>query len=89
VFRPPPNVDSALVAFRRRRAWGSEFARLKQIVQGAFAHRRKTLANSLALAGVSSREASEDALARLGKPRDARAEALAPEEFLRLGELLA
>jgi 16S rRNA (adenine1518-N6/adenine1519-N6)-dimethyltransferase len=89
VFRPPPNVDSALVAFRRRRSWGPEFARLKQIVQGAFAHRRKTLANSLALAGLSNREAAEDALAQLGKPGDARAEALAPEEFLRLGELLA
>jgi 16S rRNA (adenine1518-N6/adenine1519-N6)-dimethyltransferase len=89
VFRPPPNVDSALVAFRRRRAWGPEFPRLKQIVQGAFAHRRKTLANSLALAGVSSRGAAEDALPQLGKPRDARAEALAPEEFLRLGALLA
>ena len=88
VFRPPPNVDSALVAFRRRRAWGAEFARLKQVVQGAFAHRRKTLANSLALAGVSSREAAEEALAELGKARDARAEALAPEDFLRLGELL-
>jgi 16S rRNA (adenine1518-N6/adenine1519-N6)-dimethyltransferase len=89
VFRPPPNVDSALVAFRRRRSWGPEFARLKQIVQGAFAHRRKTLANSLALAGLSNREAAEDALGQLGKPGDARAEALAPEEFLRLGELLA
>ena len=89
VFRPPPNVDSALVAFRRRRSWGPEFARLKQMVQGAFAHRRKTLANSLALAGVANREAVEDALARLGKPRDARAEALAPEEFVRLGEQLA
>ena len=26
VFRPPPNVDSALVAFRRTRDWGPEFA---------------------------------------------------------------
>jgi 16S rRNA (adenine1518-N6/adenine1519-N6)-dimethyltransferase len=88
-FRPPPNVDSALVAFRRRRAWGPEFTRVKQIVQGAFAHRRKTLANSLALAGVSSRGAAEDVLTGLGKPRDARAEALVPDQFLRLNELLA
>jgi 16S rRNA (adenine1518-N6/adenine1519-N6)-dimethyltransferase len=88
VFRPPPNVDSALVAFRRRRAWGPEFAPLKQVVQGAFAHRRKTLANSLMLAGVASRAAAEEALDQLGKPRDVRAEALAPQEFLRLGELV-
>ena len=43
-FRPPPNVDSALVAFRRTRNWGPEFAHLKEVVQSAFAHRRKTLA---------------------------------------------
>jgi 16S rRNA (adenine1518-N6/adenine1519-N6)-dimethyltransferase len=88
VFRPPPNVDSALVAFRRRRTWGPEFARLKRIVQAAFSHRRKTLANSLALAGVATREEADAALERLGRPRGARAESLAPDDFVRLAELL-
>jgi 16S rRNA (adenine1518-N6/adenine1519-N6)-dimethyltransferase len=87
VFRPPPNVDSALVAFRRTRAWGSEFEHLKEIVQGAFAHRRKTLVNSLELARDGRAEA-EAALAKLGLPADVRAEALAPGQFLQLAELL-
>jgi 16S rRNA (adenine1518-N6/adenine1519-N6)-dimethyltransferase len=54
VFFPPPNVDSALVAFRRRpeAAFGAEWDRTVEVVQAAFAHRRKTLANALALAGL-------------------------------------
>jgi 16S rRNA (adenine1518-N6/adenine1519-N6)-dimethyltransferase len=87
VFRPSPNVDSALVAFRRTRAWGSEFEYLKELVQGAFAHRRKTLVNSLELARGGRAEA-EAALAKLGLPADVRAEALAPGQFLQLAELL-
>jgi 16S rRNA (adenine1518-N6/adenine1519-N6)-dimethyltransferase len=87
VFRPSPTVDSALVAFRRTRAWGSEFEHLKEIVQGAFAHRRKTLVNSLELARGGRAEA-EAALAKLGLPADVRAEALTPGQFLQLAELL-
>ena len=87
VFQPPPNVDSALVAFRRTRAWGPEFAHLKEIVQGAFAHRRKTLVNSLELARGGRAEA-EAALAQIGLPEGVRAEALAPEQLLALSELL-
>ncbi|MGH3113948.1 MAG: 16S rRNA (adenine(1518)-N(6)/adenine(1519)-N(6))-dimethyltransferase RsmA, partial [Gaiellaceae bacterium] len=61
-FAPPPNVDSALVAFRRARDWGPELARLREVVQAAFAHRRKTLANSLELAGLTGREQAVAAL---------------------------
>jgi 16S rRNA (adenine1518-N6/adenine1519-N6)-dimethyltransferase len=88
VFRPPPNVDSALVAFRRRRTWGPELARIKRIVRAAFSHRRKTLSNSLELAGVAKREEADAALDQLGRRRGARAETLAPDEFIRLAELL-
>jgi 16S rRNA (adenine1518-N6/adenine1519-N6)-dimethyltransferase len=88
-FRPPPNVDSALVSFRRRRGWGPEVAGLRELVQAAFAHRRKTLANSLELSGRATREEVVAALGELGRPSGARAEALAPEEFPRLAELLA
>jgi 16S rRNA (adenine1518-N6/adenine1519-N6)-dimethyltransferase len=87
VFNPPPNVDSALVAFRRTRHWGPEFAHLKVIVQGAFAHRRKTLANSLALAGWE-RAAVESVLERLGLPTATRAEALEPAQFVELAAQL-
>jgi 16S rRNA (adenine1518-N6/adenine1519-N6)-dimethyltransferase len=87
VFRPQPNVDSALVAFRRREL-PADYARVKAVVAGAFAHRRKTLPNALALAGVASREQAEAALAAIGRPPDARAEALAPPEFVALAEAL-
>ena len=49
VFRPEPNVDSVLVEMRRVAAAPSPA--LRALVGGAFAHRRKTLAGSLALAG--------------------------------------
>ena len=89
VFQPPPNVDSALVAFRRRRDWGPEFADVKRVAQGAFAHRRKTLANSLELARVADRGRAVAALTELGRPPAIRAEALAPEEIERLADRLA
>jgi 16S rRNA (adenine1518-N6/adenine1519-N6)-dimethyltransferase len=87
VFRPRPNVDSALVAFERTELPGG-WPRLKQVVEGAFAHRRKTLPNSLALAGLAPRERAAEALAGLGRPANARAEQLAPAEFVRLTEAL-
>jgi 16S rRNA (adenine1518-N6/adenine1519-N6)-dimethyltransferase len=87
-FHPPPNVDSALVAFRRRRRWGPEYAGLKKIVQAAFAHRRKTLANSLALSGTE-RARVAGALAALKLPEDVRAERLSPDEFVSLARALS
>ena len=87
VFRPRPNVDSALVAFRRT-APGLDPA-VKRIVEGAFAHRRKTLANSLALSGMATRELAAAALEGLGRPPAARAEELAPPEFVALAAELA
>jgi len=88
-FHPPPNVDSALVAFRRVRSWGSEYPRLKEVVQAAFAHRRKTLANSLELADVAARDEAVRALAELGRPANVRAETLTPGELERLAAVLA
>ena len=87
VFRPRPNVDSALLAFRRT-GLPRDFRRLKQVVEGSFAHRRKRLANSLELAGVADRRYSEDAIAAIGRAPNVRAEELAPGEFLALAELL-
>ena len=88
VFRPPPKVDSALVAFRRRRAWGREHRPLKHVVQAAFAHRRKTLANSLVLGGFE-RSRVTTALTAARFPADVRAEALEPGDFVRLADALA
>jgi 16S rRNA (adenine1518-N6/adenine1519-N6)-dimethyltransferase len=88
VFRPPPNVDSALVAFRRV-ALPANYTRVKKVVNAAFAHRRKTLPNSLELAGVASRARAAAALESIGRPPTARAEALAPPEFVALTEALS
>ena len=87
VFRPRPNVDSALVAFRRT-GLPESFARVKKVVVAAFAHRRKTLPNSLELSGLASRERSVAALASIGRDASVRAEALAPQEFVALTEAL-
>lgn len=89
VFHPVPNVDSVLVVLRRR---GPAAPRdLRALVQHAFAHRRKALARSLALAPGGSRDLRDRAraaLEELGLPADARAERLAPEDFRALHERL-
>ena len=88
VFRPPPNVDSALVAFRRV-ALPDGYARIKQVVGASFAHRRKTLPNSLALAGLASRAQAAEALIAIGRDAATRAEALEPSQFVALAQALA
>jgi 16S rRNA (adenine1518-N6/adenine1519-N6)-dimethyltransferase len=78
VFYPVPNVDSVLVGLRR--AAPAAPADLRRLVQHGFAHRRKALARSLALAG-HDRDAVRAALERIGKPADARAETLGPADW--------
>ncbi len=86
VFRPRPRVDSALVAFVR--VDGPPLERIKPVVEAAFAHRRKTLANSIALSALARREEVEAALAVIGKPANARAEELSPGDFVTFAEAL-
>ncbi len=88
VFRPRPNVDSALVAFRRGQL-PENYAEVKRLVSAAFAHRRKTLANSLELAGHTERDAAARALEAIGHQPNARAEALAPQDYVTLAAALA
>lgn len=87
VFRPQPRVESALVAFRRVEA-PARLHEVRALANTAFGHRRKTLANALALAGVAGRDEAVDALAVIGREPNVRAEALAPAEFARLEEAL-
>jgi 16S rRNA (adenine1518-N6/adenine1519-N6)-dimethyltransferase len=87
VFRPRPNVESALVAFRRIDR-PLDYADIKRVVTASFAHRRKTLGNSLELSGLVSREDAAAALATIGRPPATRAEELAPSEFVALSEAL-
>jgi 16S rRNA (adenine1518-N6/adenine1519-N6)-dimethyltransferase len=87
VFRPRPNVESALVAFRRIRP-GIDPG-LKRLVEAGFAHRRKTLANSLALSGLAARDRAAAALEAIGRDSNVRAEQLDPDEFVALLATLA
>jgi 16S rRNA (adenine1518-N6/adenine1519-N6)-dimethyltransferase len=90
VFHPVPNVDSVLVVLERRGPAASP--EVRELARAAFAHRRKALAGSLALApdapeGV--RERARAALEAMGLPADARAERLAPGDFEALARALA
>jgi 16S rRNA (adenine1518-N6/adenine1519-N6)-dimethyltransferase len=85
VFHPEPNVESALLVMRRHAP--APPPELTALVHAAFAHRRKALAGSLALAPGARpelRDAARQALTDLGRPPGARAEQLAPYEWPRL-----
>ena len=88
VFVPVPNVDSILVAFARRPEWpalAGDWPAIVATVRAAFAYRRKTVANALTIAGWrESRALVGDACTAAGVDPGARAEALAPDAFLRL-----
>jgi 16S rRNA (adenine1518-N6/adenine1519-N6)-dimethyltransferase len=89
VFHPVPNVDSVLVELRRKAPAAG--VALRKLVNGAFAHRRKTLAGSLVLSGRlpgHSRDRIRGALTELGHPPDVRAERLGPEDFRALARAL-
>jgi len=89
VFHPVPNVDSALVSIER--TGPSATPEVSALVHAGFAHRRKTLAGSLALvpgADPGVRGRTRAALEELGHPPDARAERLSPADFMRFAELM-
>ncbi|HEX2104839.1 MAG TPA: 16S rRNA (adenine(1518)-N(6)/adenine(1519)-N(6))-dimethyltransferase RsmA [Solirubrobacteraceae bacterium] len=89
VFHPVPNVDSVLLVLERRGP--APAPELRALVQAAFAHRRKALARSLALAPGFARDVRDrarEALVGLGHPADVRAERLSPEDFRALAEAL-
>jgi 16S rRNA (adenine1518-N6/adenine1519-N6)-dimethyltransferase len=89
VFHPVPNVESALAVLRR--TGPPPAPAVGALVHAAFAHRRKALAGSLALASGAPpgiREQARSELERLGHPPDARAERLAPKEFAQLAAAL-
>jgi 16S rRNA (adenine1518-N6/adenine1519-N6)-dimethyltransferase len=87
VFVPRPRVGSALLRLQRKRPGASED--LAALVRLGFAHRRKSLARSLELARAGSLQPARQALEAIGKPADARAETLSPEEFESFADALA
>jgi 16S rRNA (adenine1518-N6/adenine1519-N6)-dimethyltransferase len=86
VFVPRPRVDSALLRLRRRGPAPSDAVR--RLVQAAFAHRRKSLARSVELAGAFDRGRARAGLRKLDLREDVRAEALWPRDFVELAAVL-
>ncbi|MEO6968887.1 MAG: 16S rRNA (adenine(1518)-N(6)/adenine(1519)-N(6))-dimethyltransferase RsmA [Rhodanobacteraceae bacterium] len=86
-FRPPPQVDSAVVRLTplpaSQRPDPALSRMLETIVRAAFGKRRKTLAN--ALSGLLDRDAIEAA----GVDPGARAETLAPQRYVALARIAA
>jgi 16S rRNA (adenine1518-N6/adenine1519-N6)-dimethyltransferase len=85
VFRPRPRVES--VSSPRARDHRAD-RRGQTDRRAAFAHRRKTLANSVALSDRGSRAQVEDALRSIGQATNVRAEELEPADFVRLADAL-
>ncbi len=89
VFWPVPNVDSALVAWTRHEPVGDNDLRLRtfDVVDAAFAQRRKTLRAALSrLAG--SPDAAEQALDAAGVDPGLRGEQLDVADFARVARAL-
>jgi 16S rRNA (adenine1518-N6/adenine1519-N6)-dimethyltransferase len=86
VFTPRPRVDSALIGLRR--VGPAADPAVVRLIRDGFAHRRKSLARSLDHARPGSRDAVREALTGLGLAADARAEQLAPGQFVALAEAL-
>jgi 16S rRNA (adenine1518-N6/adenine1519-N6)-dimethyltransferase len=88
VFKPRPRVDSAILRLRRTGPGPGADAATRKLIRAAFAHRRKSLARSLEHARPGSLGPAREALAALGLPEDARAEALSPQQFAALSAKL-
>lgn len=90
-FNPPPKVESAVLAFERLKEpvfpLEEEWNKFKKLVLSAFAHKRKTVFNSLTLCGYSKDEVSS-ALTRLSLPLTVRAEQIDPQTYVQLNKLL-
>jgi 16S rRNA (adenine1518-N6/adenine1519-N6)-dimethyltransferase len=85
-FRPKPEVASTVVSLRRRASAlvsGEHQVNFHRIVKAAFAHRRKTLPNSLRDEGYEFSRVV-DALRALNLPPTVRAETLSIEQFVEL-----
>jgi 16S rRNA (adenine1518-N6/adenine1519-N6)-dimethyltransferase len=90
-FRPRPDVGSAVVMLRPRTIAllpPQEEQAFGAVVKAGFAHRRKTLVNSLRDEGYEG-QALNAAVLALGLRSTARAETLTLEQFMQLGRQLA
>ena len=88
-FTPPPKVESAVLTFEKS-AWKVPFEKYESFVRfikAVFLHRRKTLFNSLSLAGYD-KEKVQNALHILQLPPTVRAQDVTLELFLKFFEII-
>jgi 16S rRNA (adenine1518-N6/adenine1519-N6)-dimethyltransferase len=86
-FLPPPKVTSSVIRLRRKKNPDLPPEQLPDffdLVHGAFSHRRKTIANSLAFFSGIARPAIESWLVRHKISPGARAETIALEHYVEL-----
>ena len=88
-FKPVPAVNSAVVSFRPKKFFQDPAAEdaFRALVRKAFAHRRKTLINSLALCGVE-KAAGAAAVEKAGFKPTVRAQEISLEGFSALADIL-
>ncbi len=95
-FMPPPHVDSAVVRIERKVACDpdtqepltkAQIMAASEVIDAAFAQRRKTIRNSMSGSGFE-KGLLDEAFARTGILPTARAEALDPASFVRLAKAL-
>ncbi len=88
-FKPVPAVDSAVVAFKPKKFFQEKAAEdaFRALVRKAFAHRRKTLINSLSLCGVE-KAVGAAAVEKAGFKPTVRAQEISLEGFSVLADIL-
>ena len=91
MFRPAPNVDSAVVRVDRvlGRLDGADEKLVRKLVRAAFAMRRKTLVNNLAASFGIPKQQATDLVTACGFPADVRGERLSLDDFIRLAGAMA
>lgn len=91
MFRPAPNVDSAVIRIDRvpDRMAGEDTAFVKRTVRAAFAMRRKTLANNLSSAFALPKDAATRIITECGFAPDVRGERLSLADFVSLSHAIA
>lgn len=90
-FMPAPHVDSAVVRLDRHEVplapEASDVDRICEVIDAAFAQRRKTIRNSMSASGFD-KAALDAAFSACGIAPTARAETLGVEDFVRLAACL-
>lgn len=91
-FMPAPHVDSAVVRLDRHEvplaSEASDVDRICEVIDAAFAQRRKTIRNSMSASGFD-KAALDAAFSACGIAPTARAETLGVEDFVRLAACLS